>query len=319
MSMTPAPGTIPSLQRKAHLRLLEAAFVLAFVVGLGWPRPSWAVTYFCCQYDSPKCDGVQSPPADMTRAAKACRANGGNPMPAYECVNRTCTRPTPFTPTGTFDNPGTQSGKSTDIDTSTSPPRTRERDDQNSVELVYNVSKTTSSCTKIATIQVTWNTDASGKLRSNKDWVDAPPAGPNPAAEKMDAAAADGGYSVDFRGPETTPYYQDSGNGNLNQGITGNSNGKGRGTATHTTDTTGHSTGWTEHFEDWTVCIEGSNIGEVLAGVVWEVTDTGVRITDRAPKNPSDHFKNAVKSWEKWYNDLNPATPFSEPGGGFQW
>jgi hypothetical protein len=294
-----------------------AAFALALVVGVGLPQASWAVTYFCCQYDNPKCDGVQSPPADMTRAASACRTNGGNPMAGFQCVDRSCVRPKEFTPSGTFDNPKTQERKTTTFEQN--PPHTVERDSKNGVELVYNVSKTTSKCTKIVTIQVTWNIDASGKLRSNKDWAAAPPAGNLPTAEKMDTAAADGGYSIDFAGSENTPYYQDSGGGKLDQGITGNSDGKGKGTATHTTDESAHSTGWTEHFENWTVCIAGDNVGEILAGVIWEVTDGGSRITNKSLGKPSDHFKNAVNSWEKWYNGLNPTAPFQEPGGGFRW
>jgi hypothetical protein len=298
---------------------MKKLVLAAVLVGCaGYQGNSWAVTYFCCQYERPRCDGVQSPPTNISRAAQACRTNGGNPRPGLRCVDKYCEDPT-FTPRGTFDTPRTEAGKSTTFDTSVNPPRTRERDSNNGVELAYNVSATTSDCTRIATIQVTWNIDASGKLRSNKDWAAAPPAGNLPTAEKMDAAAADGGYSVDFAGTETTPYYQDSGGGKLDQGLTGNSDGRGTGDPTHTTDKPAHSAGWTEHFEDWTVCIEGHNVGEVLAGVVWEVTDTGARITDKKPQRPSDHFKNAVRSWLQWYNGANPASPYQEPGGGFIW
>jgi hypothetical protein len=297
---------------------MKKLVLAVLVAGVGFRGNALAVTYFCCQYDGPRCDRVQGPPTDITRADQACRANGGNPKPGLRCVDKYCENPV-FTPSGTFDNPRTEAGKFTTFDTSVNPPRTRERNSKNAVELVYNVSATTAECTRIATIQVTWNIDASGKLRSNKDWAAAPPAGNLPTAEKMDAAAADGGYSVDFAGTETTPYYQDSGGGKLDQGLTGNSHGRGAGDPTHTTDKPAHSAGWTEHFEDWTVCIDGQNVGEVLAGVVWKVTDAGVRITNKKPQRPSGHFKNAVRSWVQWYNGVNPASPFREPEGGFKW
>jgi len=75
--------------------------------------------------------------------------------------------------------------------------------------------------------------------------------------------------------------------------------------------------GWTAHYEDWSVCIKGDNAGEVLAGITWEIDQTGAKLVDESPASPSKHFKDAVKSWEKWFDAQGPK-PFTEPGGGFR-
>ena len=74
-------------------------------------------------------------------------------------------------------------------------------------------------------------------------------------------------------------------------------------------------------FENWAVCVKGKNAGEFLAGIKWGLDKNGKAVmTDKKPAKPSEQFKNAVKSWMKWYNKGKPATgQFKEPGKGFQW
>jgi hypothetical protein len=270
-------------------------------------RPVCAHTYFCCQYDVPRCDGVQDPP-DMARAAAACQANGGNPKPNSACAGKYCGAPPgSFHPSGTFDNPDTKAGIYTEE--AKDGTLSHEYHIPIGVELVYRIGATTSECTKIATIQVEWSTDAGGRVHH-------PSEEPSPLANSADRdkSDADGGYCVDFDSDQTTPYYQDDGGGKLDNGTLGTSDGHGNGGTTHTSDApTSLPNGWIKHFEVWTVCIEGHNVGEVLAGIVWHVSrGGGAEFDDKNPAEPSQHFKDALHSWE--HN--HPS--FTEPGGGFQ-
>ena len=63
----------------------------------------------------------------------------------------------------------------------------------------------------------------------------------------------------------------------------------------------------------------GDNAGEVLAGATWALKDGVASITNKTPAAPSQHFKDALKSWEKRYNDAHPNAPFTEPSGGFKY
>jgi hypothetical protein len=286
----------------------ETAFAAAVLAAAVFTNSAWAHTYFCCQYDVPKCDGVQDPP-DIPRASAACQANGGNPKPGLACVGKFCgLYPGTFKPSGTFDNPETEAGVYTEPEKDGS--MTHHYYPTGGVELVYHVSATTSNCTKIATIQVIWRTDAGGQVRHASEVSN-----PSPNAAEQDKCDADGGYGVDFDGDQTTPYYQDDGGGKLTNGKLGSSDGNGGGGAAHISDWPSRpKDGWTKHFEVWTVCIEGENIGEVLAGAVWHIgPDDKATFDDKNPKEPSQHFKDAVHGFEKGHPS------FTEPGGGFQW
>jgi len=242
----------------------------------------------------------------------------------------TTTTTTPLPPNGTFDNPYTAAGWSTQKDPNNkkggraSPdgpmtlPRTREKRSEAAIEMVYQPGPRTSQCTSIEDIQVLWVTDPQGGISTKKAWMDAY-GGVLPTAAGQDAVGAStGGYSVDNPAGASTPYYQDAGKGKLTNGVNGSSDGHGGGTPSDITDSPTQVAGWTLHFEVWAVCTAGTNAGEVLAGMTWEETDAGARITGYPPK-PSDHFEAAVKSWEKWYDDNHPSAPYTEPGGGFKW
>ena len=232
-------------------------------------------------------------------------------MPGLRCIDRTCAKD--FTPSGTFNNPGTKAGVSTER--AADGTFTKETRTANGVELQYRISATTSECTKIAVIQMVWYTDEKGKMRR-------PTEAPNPVpnAPEKDKASTGPGYVIDFADDETTPYYQDNGGGDLTNGDLGRSDGHGGGSPSHISDApTKLDRGWSKHFESWAVCIEGHDAGEVLAGVTWHLDRNGrAGFDDKNPSKPSQRFKDAVKSWEKYYNDAHPGAPYSEPSGGFK-
>lgn len=232
-----------------------------------------------------------------------------------------------FTPSGTFDNPETKDGVVTGYseDAETHQKKLdKEVKRSNGVELMYKPAPTTKACTKIATIQVMWLTDANGAVKKWKDY----PGTKGDDCDREQKISSPAGYWVDGTGKEKTPYYQDKGNGDFYDDMIGSSDGKGAGKPTHTTDAPqGLYAGWTKHFEAWTVCIEGPAAGTVLAGVTWEVgpvTKTDKlgksKIVDKAPKQPTKEFKDALKAWEDSYNNANPAPnpKYTEPGGGFK-
>jgi hypothetical protein len=221
-------------------------------------------------------------------------------------------------PNGSFINPHTHAGMVTgyngagDFTVEVANPR--------GVELNYTLAPFTSACTQVATIQVLWLTDAHGKLQPV---AGVPNAGDrNAAAADVDhSAGAGGGYTLDFAGGETTPYYEDSGGGALNNGVTGTSDGAGHSVpaagASHVSDAPTAMPALTVHFEDWAVCIAGHNAGEVLAGVSWE-RDTHGHSRIVGPLNaPSKGFKDALHAWEDWHNAADPGHPYVEPSGGF--
>jgi hypothetical protein len=191
-----------------------------------------------------------------------------------------------------------------------------EVDAANGIEIIYTPDATASPCDQIATIQVVTIVDDKGNVKSRGDL----PAGERVGNWAAKDAAASGGHTVDVADDETTPYYQESEKGNLDNGTLGSSDGKGGGKAADVSDAPTGSflkthPGWKLLFEDWTVCIKGENIGEVLAGLLWELAGDPptAKITDDNPDKPSEGFKDAVKSWEA----KNPG--FKEPGGGFKW
>jgi hypothetical protein len=219
-----------------------------------------------------------------------------------------------FAQSGTFDVSGTRSGVFTSRDQRTGA-FNKERQQQSGVELVYLPGPTTHACSTVATIQVVWYLDAAGQVRKQSD-------APSPVrnAADLDKASASN-YVIDFVDDESTPYYQDAGNGGgLIVGDTGTSDGNGGGKAAHTSDApTGLGQGWQKQFETWTVCIAGAGAGDALAGMTWMVDSGGTAtITRKSLPAASQHFRDALKSWEKWFNANTQHPPYNEPSGGFR-
>ena len=164
----------------------------------------------------------------ITVAAEPSGAPKTTTAPTSSTAPATTAKTPPFTPSGSFDNPGTKSGVYTSFGASGK--FDSETAERNGVELVYQVGAHTSACAQIAIIQVIWYTDADGAV---KKFSEAVPAVANAAAKD---SASSNGYSIDFASNETTPYYQDNDNGVLINGLLGSSNGTGGGTPSHISD-----------------------------------------------------------------------------------